>query len=171
MFSHTELGCSVQELISLRCSKRQQVPKQLSPALRTLSSVLHWKLLAQLATPILNADYRLLSTYLETEAVNDTYSREVKPWIQPCCFRVGRACFSKKWRMSQHKNMWVEFLSGKDRLKTTLWNVFALLSAKANFSLTLWTNFYNMLSPQQPLVGHLSVDFQTINKLLYREVI
>lgn len=55
-------------------------------------------------------------------------------------------------------------------MKTILWNIFGVLSAKVNFSFTLWPNSHDKLRPQQPLVGHLSVDFETINNLLNREL-
>lgn len=61
--------------------KIQQVPKQLSLALREDGecSVTLETLLAKLASLIFNAVYRLLSAYLKTDAVNDSHSREMKP--------------------------------------------------------------------------------------------
>lgn len=55
--------------------------KQLFPVLHEdpERSVTLETLLAQLASLILDAVYRLLSAYLKTDAVNDSHSRDMKP--------------------------------------------------------------------------------------------
>lgn len=73
------------------------------------------------------------------------------------------ACvFQKNWTKTQLKNIRIEFLLGKDTVKTTPQNLLALVSAKTTFSLTLWPNFHNMMRPLflGPLfVGPLSAYF------------
>lgn len=63
---------------------------------------------------------------------------------------------------------WIWFILGKDKVKTILWNIFAFLSANANFSPILKPSFQNRLSLQKPLLRHLVVDFQSVNNFLNR---